>query len=101
MVSAVTASFNTEERLDELEAFYETNYFNLGTAQRAMEAAIESTEVNVDWMEMYEEIIDTWLRDVNDAIASLDSGAEGSGGRSGLGFALTLATTALAASYLI
>lgn len=75
MVRAVTYSFNTEQRLEELQTFYEANYFNLGTAQRATESAIENTEYNIEWMDMYEDTIDTWLVDVNNAIDNLESAA--------------------------
>jgi hypothetical protein len=70
MVTGVTESFNTAEELAELEQFAADNANNLGTAQRATEAAIVATAANIDWMQSYFDIIVDWLQ-----AAVLDSGA--------------------------
>ncbi|XP_042893880.1 aminopeptidase N-like, partial [Penaeus japonicus] len=61
LVSYVTAEFNTQEELQQLEAFYEANMDNLATAARAFKQAMESTTNNIAWMENNYEAIVTWL----------------------------------------
>ncbi|XP_063599468.1 aminopeptidase N-like [Penaeus indicus] len=61
LISYVTAEFNTNEELQQLESFYEANLDNLGTATRAFEQAIESTRNNIGWMSSNYEAIVSWL----------------------------------------
>jgi len=47
--------------LDELENFYNDNFDILGTAQRATEAAIATTEDNVQWMTNNGDAVSAWF----------------------------------------
>ncbi|XP_037803061.1 LOW QUALITY PROTEIN: aminopeptidase N-like [Penaeus monodon] len=67
LISYVTAEFNTNEELQQLESFYEANLDDLGTATRAFEQAIESTRNNIGWMGSNYEAIVTWLDGVAQA----------------------------------
>ncbi|TRY78420.1 hypothetical protein TCAL_01678 [Tigriopus californicus] len=62
MVGVVARSFNTQEELDGLKIFVQSHQNNLGTAQRATELAIETTEANIAWMEDYYNVIVEWLQ---------------------------------------
>ncbi|XP_069972068.1 aminopeptidase N-like [Penaeus vannamei] len=64
LISYATAEFNTQEELQQLESFYETNLDSLGTATRAIQQAIESTRNNIGWMDANYQAIVTWLEGV-------------------------------------
>ncbi len=84
IVDAVTAGFNTDEELQELQDFYDDNFAivrfkkvsykthlfpnrfeffisQLGTAERATETALETVEANVAWMADHYDEVETWL----------------------------------------
>ncbi|XP_068248686.1 aminopeptidase N-like isoform X2 [Palaemon carinicauda] len=62
VVAAVTKKFNTEQKLKELLQFQEDYAGNLLTANRAVEQAIETTRLNIAWMDNNYEHIVNWLR---------------------------------------
>ncbi|XP_064118220.1 aminopeptidase N-like isoform X2 [Macrobrachium nipponense] len=63
VVAAVTRRFKTQQRLKELMQFQQDYAENLLTANRAVEQAIETTKVNIAWMEDNYEGIVHWLRE--------------------------------------
>ena len=62
MVTSVTRSFNTQQELQELQQFYDDNLGNLGSAQRATESAIQTTEANVQWMTDNFDTVVAWIK---------------------------------------
>ncbi len=70
MVESVTKGFNTQEQLDDLISFRATNAGNLGTAERAVNSAVDSTTANVAWMDAHYDEVALWFaqnRSANDA----------------------------------
>ena len=63
IVEVVTKSFNTDERLQELRSFADANRSNLGSAGKTLEAAIEATVFNLDWVQKNARIIAKWLQE--------------------------------------
>lgn len=61
IIKDTTNSFNTQLELKELERFKSDNSGHLGSATRALDQALESTRLNVQWMKNnYQPVVD-WL----------------------------------------
>jgi len=63
ILSAVTESFSTQARLDELQAFIQENANKLGSAQRTAQQAVESTKANIAWRQANEQRVYQWLQE--------------------------------------
>ena len=63
IVEVVTKPFNTNERLQELRNFVDANRSNLGSAGKTLEAAIEATVFNLEWVQKNARVIAKWLKD--------------------------------------
>ena len=63
IVEVVTKSFNTNERLQELRNFVDANRSNLGSTGKTLEAAIEATVFNLEWVQKNARVIAKWLKD--------------------------------------
>ena len=63
IVEVITKSFNTEKRLSELRSFVDANKSNLGSAGKALEAAIDATVFNSEWVQRSARVIAKWLQD--------------------------------------
>jgi len=86
--------FTTQDRLDEMEAFFEENP-DAGTGAAARERALETVRNNIAFLERHSETISTWLRQ--------NVGAEPNQGDAAAGLkASTLALAAVAtATFLV
>jgi len=65
MIEGIAGDFNTASDLKELEQFATNNQDNLGTASMVVMQMIESTRVNVDWVEEHYDTIVDWLNPNN------------------------------------
>ena len=63
IVEVITKSFNTEEKLGEMRNFVEAKKSNLGSAGKALEAAIDATVFNSEWVQRNAGVIAKWLQD--------------------------------------
>ncbi|XP_071362940.1 alanyl (membrane) aminopeptidase-like b [Trachinotus anak] len=59
LIEGVTSRFSTQFELEELERFA-TDY-SLGSATRAVYQALEQTQVNIQWISDYKEVIQEWF----------------------------------------
>ncbi|TKS72939.1 Aminopeptidase N [Collichthys lucidus] len=59
LISGVTSRFSTQFELEELERF-STDYI-LGSADRAVNQAIEQTQVNIQWVAEHKDVILEWF----------------------------------------
>ncbi|XP_050685905.1 aminopeptidase N-like isoform X1 [Eriocheir sinensis] len=63
LITSATKEFNTPIEKFELETFYKEHEDSLSTATRAVQIALENTDVNIAWMENNYEEIKKWLGD--------------------------------------
>ncbi|XP_062404144.1 aminopeptidase N-like isoform X1 [Sardina pilchardus] len=62
LISGVTASFSTQAELDELEKFVTDNSdIGFGSANTALEQALEKTRANIRWVADYQDEIRDWF----------------------------------------
>ena len=63
IVEYITKSFNTDERLRELRTFVDANRSNLGSSGKTLEAAMQATAFNMEWVQKNGRVIARWLQD--------------------------------------
>ncbi|KAK7027939.1 hypothetical protein SK128_026274 [Halocaridina rubra] len=72
LIKYATGGFNTAQLLKEVELFKEEHASDLGTATRSVEQVIETTKINIAWMNSNYDVIVKWL-DQNGYSTKLDS----------------------------
>ncbi|XP_057652415.1 glutamyl aminopeptidase-like isoform X2 [Diorhabda carinulata] len=60
MIPTITSSFSTEEKLKEMEEFFE-KYPNAGAGEANRKTALENVKNNIRWAANYKEIIEDWI----------------------------------------
>ncbi|XP_059482028.1 glutamyl aminopeptidase-like isoform X2 [Neocloeon triangulifer] len=60
MIPRITQNFDTQDRLDEMKAFF-AKYPNAGAGASAREQALERVESNIQWVSLYYGEIESWL----------------------------------------
>lgn len=73
LIPSITSKFATQERLDEMIAFFE-KYPDAGAGEQNRKIALEQVENNIKFVQRYKSVIDQWLVD------NVDTGGGGGGG---------------------
>ncbi|GBP93587.1 Endoplasmic reticulum aminopeptidase 2 [Eumeta japonica] len=60
MIPAITADFNSENRLQEMETFF-AKYPEAGAGEAARRRALENVRLNILWTEQHEKLVASWL----------------------------------------
>ncbi|XP_025417554.1 glutamyl aminopeptidase-like isoform X2 [Sipha flava] len=60
LIPIICSSFNTQERLKEMEEFF-SKYSEAGAGKAGRKTALETVSNNIKWLELHETLINNWL----------------------------------------